>query len=503
MRYSLFFLISIVTLQLHSQAKYDNNWLFGNKSFPGEPGFDSLGTQLSFNDSLTIFKIPQGASLPSSHAMISSASGQLLFYTDGCDVYNMDHEIMENGQSLNPGEVHNIQCNNGYSSGEQSILILPDPRSDQLYHIFHKRIFYVPEIVVLSGDLLQTTVDFSKNPLGKVIEKNKLILQDTFSAGAMTACKHQNGKDWWIITAKDRTKADHFYSLLLTDQGIIDTVTFQTGLAAPQAYTGGGQVSFSPDGRLYVNHDPWQDLLLLFDFDRTSGMLAFREQLFTDEIDIRFGGVAISSNNRFLYVSTRDFLYQYDLEAPSIQDSKVLIDEFDGVGAPFPASLYQMQLAPDCKIYMNSTNSVWKLHVIHNPNEKGLACNFEQRGIDLLGNTHGISLPSFPNYRLDTPYPVCDSTIQVITATSEVVRLPESEVTVFPNPATDQIQIQWQGEHIPTKVRIYSIQGTLLSVHPYLRGRAISTVDLPAGMYIMQLTDKDEVLGITKFFIID
>jgi hypothetical protein len=58
-----------------------------------------------------------------------------------------------------------------------------------------------------------------------------------------------------------------------------------------------------------------------------------------------------------------------------------------------------MQLAPDGKIYSSSTNSVSSLHVIHSPDEPGLACQYQQHGIE-LPTRNTFSMPTFPNYRL-------------------------------------------------------------------------------------------------------
>lgn len=69
-----------------------------------------------------------------------------------------------------------------------------------------------------------------------------------------------------------------------------------------------------------------------------------------------------------------------------IVNPKTLIGVFDGYQSPFPTTFFNAQLAPDCKVYINSLTTVDVLHVIHNPDEPGLACNFEQHAVQLPFN---------------------------------------------------------------------------------------------------------------------
>lgn len=101
-------------------------------------------------------------------------------------------------------------------------------------------------------------------------------------------------------------------------------------------------------------------------------------------IDSAPGGIAFSESSRFLYASAWDTIYQYDMEAADILASRTKVAEYDGFVGEFGAGIrfFMMQLAPDGKIYFNmpNTNSSY-FHVIESPNEKGVACDFRQRGI--------------------------------------------------------------------------------------------------------------------------
>jgi hypothetical protein len=112
-----------------------------------------------------------------------------------------------------------------------------------------------------------------------------------------------------------------------------------------------------------------------------------------------WGGGAFSPNSRYLYINFFTKAFQYDLEASDVWASQVQVAEYDGFLDPSFTTFYLMQLAPDGKIYSSSTNSVTSLHVMHNPDEPGLECQYQQHGIE-LPNRNAYSMPTFPNYRL-------------------------------------------------------------------------------------------------------
>src|SRR5690606_24981443 len=115
-------------------------------------------------------------------------------------------------------------------------------------------------------------------------------------------------------------------------------------------------------------------------------------------------GVAFSPNSRYLYISSDNMLYQFDMNADSLMAKQTLVGVYDSFGwgqggSNPPTSFYQLMLAPDGEIYMTTGNGTRYLHIIHKPNETGLACDFEQRGLE-LSTSHSFSPPNFPHFRL-------------------------------------------------------------------------------------------------------
>ncbi|MBX2927091.1 MAG: hypothetical protein KF852_04590 [Saprospiraceae bacterium] len=136
------------------------------------------------------------------------------------------------------------------------------------------------------------------------------------------------------------------------------------------------QAVFSPNGRKFALAHSAQSVTV-FDFDRCTGLLSnpYDIRLWPPVVSGR--GLAISPSSRYLYVSNIVDLYQYDLYAADISLSVLHIDTYDGFMPPLHTTFYQQKLAPDGKIYMTANNGVDVLHVIHQPDSAGVACQFE------------------------------------------------------------------------------------------------------------------------------
>ena len=90
-----------------------NNWYFGNNA---ALNFSS-GVPVSLNNS--------AMSASEGCASISDDNGDLLFYTNGDNIWDGSHSIMSGGTGLN-----------GSSMSAQSAIIVPIPKSNDMYLIF-------------------------------------------------------------------------------------------------------------------------------------------------------------------------------------------------------------------------------------------------------------------------------------------------------------------------------------------------------------------------------
>ena len=403
------------------------------------------------------------------NSSICDTAGNLMFYTNGCDIAGADDVIIENGEGINPGQVHQIKCdqeNIGYTSGYQSSIILPLLGSDHLYYLFHKRIIYTSNPFSVKTDkLLYTIVDMAENNgKGKVLAKNMELMSDSLSYGEMAAVKHANGKDWWLVTPKDASNT--FYVFLFTDQGITDTLIQTIGDQPPAIASGGIQIYFSPDGNSLFRSVP-KGSVLSYQFDRSSGILSDFAPIavnYGNWLPVTTGG-AVSPNGRFLYLTTELRVYQFDLWSDNISASQKLVAEWDGFKDPVGTLFGNCQLAPDCKIYISTIDAKY-YHVINNPDEEGVNCDVSQHSF-IFPTPTGASIPSFPNYRLgplDNPGLPCSATV----GSQQVAATPEGFLRVYPNPASSQLTVEYS---------LSASYGAVLQIHNSL-GQVVKTTDL-------------------------
>jgi len=421
---------------------------------------------------------------------MSDSLGNLLFYTNGCSIFNKENNIMENGGNINPGNIHNNNCIepfNAYTASRGAIAFQADYKT---FYLFHQGLKLVTDSVidVYDNKLYLSKIDMTQNNgLGKVIEKNFVVLEDTMQGGDLTAVKKSNNIDWWVLIPK-RT-SNTYFKILFTPNGVESVSTQTIGDSTKYIGDGGDQAVFSPDGTKYVRYNPF-DEISIFDFDRETGELSNYQKVSIPGDTAFVGGAAISPNSRYLYISSQIRFYQYDLQAPDIAASQVLLGEYDGYQSPFPlaTTFFTCQLAPDCKIYCCTYNGCDVLHVVNYPDEPGLACNFVQHGVQ-LPSYNTLSMPNFPNYRLGTGQPTCTP-----TASGEVVQVQQS-AKVYPNPASGELNLEFStGTGKPIVFRLYDPTGRLASYWT-LEGdgqpQSLNISGLASGLYLWQLNTVD------------
>ena len=367
MRYhkiTILFCCFIYSLASFSQ-KHDNVWLFGYGSNTVDSTFG--GTRIDFSN------IPEDIhyeyrpmNFNVTCASMCDKTGNLLFYTNGIYIANYLHEKIPSSDSLSPGALNNDYYTVGYPL-EQGLIILPLPDSESIFYIFHERWPYGAGV----DKLYYTTVDMEmNNGQGGILEKRVEAIVDTLETGQLTAVKHANGTDWWILVRE--YKSQSYHRLLLTHAGV-EYAGHQSIGATPYGVEVLGQAVFSPDGKKYVRYGAFSyalgNYLEYFDFDRCTGELS--NPGFINHLDSAgSAGAAISANSRFLYCSSGRYIYQYDFEAADFAASKDTVAVYDGFASPFGTRFFLAQLAPNGKIYINTPNGNNVLHVIHEPDKK-------------------------------------------------------------------------------------------------------------------------------------
>jgi len=407
----LFFLFSL------SAQKYDNIWLFGyNASVPNAPGYGGSVVDFSLIPP-DIYYEPREMNFRFTNGGICDSVGNLLFYSNGIYIANGLHAPMDNGLEINPG-IYADNNPDGYRL-PQGVIGLPAPGSSNYYYLIHTNMEYpVGDLSLYTSKLYFSKIDMSQaQGLGTVVEKNMVIIEDIMEPGKLTACKHANGRDWWLFMR--RYGSNEYHATLLNASGFENkgVQTIGDSIISPNL----GQNIFSPDGSKFVElsmHSIEEgNFLNIYEFDRCTGELSNPVHI-TYADSAWSGGCAISPNSRFLYVSSFRFVYQYDLWATDIEASKDTVAIWDGFFVPpvFATTFFLAQLAPDGKIYISANNSVPYLHVINNPDLPGDSCDVCQHCIE-LPTWNAFSMPNFPNYRLGTlEGSQCDTLRQLPTA---------------------------------------------------------------------------------------
>ena len=391
-KWPLYFFLLIQLSGINAQ-KHDYNWVLGRSV-----GFGDL---LNFNDySLHISPINKTIPFYATNACISNATGNLAFSFNGIKVQNPLHQFMDGTDSFLLGNVPGFYTSSGAATN-QGALTLPIVGDENKYRLFYWDNFpfnLAPDTPYTSPrHLYMAIIDMGLNGgKGKIIEKNILIISDTFANSGIDAVKHANGRDWWVIIPKMTSNCYH--TLLVSPYGI-DIVFIQaSGVWWPPFADLTTQSCFSNDGLKFIRFSD-EVGLQVFDFDRCSGLFNDPNLVPFEFNNGYFCGASISNNSRFAYVTDTRTAWQYDLTASDIASTKTLIATYDGFKNPYECDFHIAQLAPDGKIYLNTWGGCKNLHVIEHPDRPGTACEFRQHGVSLFTYTE-VGLPNMPNFRL-------------------------------------------------------------------------------------------------------
>jgi gliding motility-associated-like protein len=360
-----FLILLILPVYLLSQGEA-NFWYFGLNA---GLDFNNGAPEILSNGQLATF---EGCST------MSSADGELLFYTDGVTVYNKNHQVMANGNGLS-----------GNFSSTHSAIIFPDPGNINQYYIF-----------TIDSDggpngLQYSVVDISSNNgLGQVTSvKNEFLIAPTNES--LIAIENQDDDGFWVVAHK--YNSDEFIAYEVTSSGVnpnpvisaIGTITGVSNII--------GQIKISPRGNRIAIARVGE--VQLFDFDNATGILS---NAITIEKNVNFYGVEFSQDGNLLYTSffdggfsTNGGVFQFSLlaeEEEDIRASQVTLAFAPNTG--FGA----MQLAPDGRIYVAKISTPY-LDAINNPTIRGPGADYIQEAIFLEEGQAVFGLPTFiPSY---------------------------------------------------------------------------------------------------------
>jgi gliding motility-associated-like protein len=368
MRAVLSFLLLVFATVAHGQ-KEASTWYF---SFHNGLKFDSSGVRALTDGAF------EKANGPAS--CMSDENGNLLFYTDGDDVFDRHNSRMPNGFGLGNGSQ--------FSNFNTSPLIVPNPLNNGTYYIFNVILQYLePPILTYSE------VDLSLNSgLGDVTTKRHLLTDSVIGVGVIAAVMHANGRDVWVVTHEWNT--NRFQSWLVTATGISPTPVVSS-IGSVHFDPVDKQMHISPDGDKIAVTSAFlggpNSTLEVFNFSVVTGVVSnlfFSVSDWTDRNKFwELYGVEFSPNGNFLYATSggnRWSVYQFDLRSGN---QASILNSVVEVGVALDNGEMGMQLAPDGKIYIAHATGYTGTAIsqIKYPNKKGLDCGYSENAVDLGG----------------------------------------------------------------------------------------------------------------------
>lgn len=454
--------------------------------------------------------VAPGCAILNAGCAISDFDGKLLLFGNGYILYD------SNGYGINNGVYINCPKGNvladyygGVSLFAQSSIILP--KKGNQYYVFSTGMSdsvannYLnhswSEFDVLSFCVVDMD---SNNGQGKVIEKNRILSEHQHYVNcAMSAVKHSNGKDWWLV------KADclqNRYQEFLVKEDTIMGPYYQNISTVGDFCTFPSQLYFSDDGTKMAS-SIYGDILNgptspfyyynrvdLYDFDRCDGSLSYKQHYIVPydtstyaNFDFKHG-ICFSPNGNLLYMINNYSVYQIDLQDTAVHNA-LFIHGIDTALAYFPR--YNLAAcAPNGKMYIGNWNATRNyMSYIDKPNIKGLGCDFVAQGVG-QAYTHLLSPPNMPNYGLGA------DTVKLcwpldVSNTVEV----ETKLVCYPNPASGSLTIELvtnkQGK---APLTMYTLLGeeVLNTYIPLLSKVHINISSLPKGLYVIRCAGLSE-----------
>ncbi len=410
MRYTFCIFFFFFGSSICYSQKEDYNWVFGRY---GMPIFWSGLEVFDFNtDSFSSTRILDKLMVNYfTNSTLSDKNGNLLLTSNGMQLRDKNLDIIDGGAKINFNNYwlsNELELDNGQKitlglADPQGMLMLQWPDKDSIIWIAPNYQAFGSIFNSYNKGLFFGVVDISKEK-PTVVLKDSLITTDSITSNGITACRHANGRDWWIVVGNhNRSK---LYVYLLDPSGLKRVNTIATSL---NYIFGFGQSVFSPLGDKFVIQEVIgafgfldQGHFSIFDFDRCTGMLSnHRYKPFVGNQFIV--GCAISNDGHYLYTSNSSTLHQYDMFANDIMATEKLVAQSDSFKSYYNELTWQenfftfMQLAPDGKIYGPGGNTL-HMHRMEYPEEEGEACTIIQHALYTVNNASTI--PNMPFFRL-------------------------------------------------------------------------------------------------------
>jgi hypothetical protein len=152
--------------------KEDYNWLIGSGIF----------NKITFNESsfqLDTFESIQYLNIFITNAIITNEQNEIVLFTGGADIFNNLGNVIENGDSINPGWIRNSAGLLGSYSAKNGALFLRSLKTENNYFLFHLRGDTIQELDSTSSNGFGTNIFYTqieRNSLNEFYVEKKIYL---------------------------------------------------------------------------------------------------------------------------------------------------------------------------------------------------------------------------------------------------------------------------------------------------------------------------------------
>jgi gliding motility-associated-like protein len=402
---SLLIILAFLTHTTYGQGE-NNNWRFGS------------GLGLNFNLGTPVL-VTSNIRSQEGCATASDAAGNLLFYSNGNNVWDATGAVMPNGSGI----LGNGMGYYGTGSASQGVAIVKSISNPDRYYLF---VLDSDTEIALSdtGYLRYSIIDMTLNGgLGDIIPGQKNIILDSFMAETMVVTKG-TACNYWLITHRNNSAA---YRVFKIDAGGLDPVP----VTSSGVHNGFiiGEVKISHDGKTLALVSSASENIEIAAFDPNTGMVSV-PQVLGPPVAGRYG-TEFSPDNSRLYVGEGPRLVQYDLSAypnmTTIQSTRTVIEP-----AAQSAMVFRMRLGPDNKIYLAKMAFLPgippSIACINLPNALGSSCNYDSAAIPVL------MAQTFPIFATTTPSGMYgfgfDNKLVIVSGPEQTITSPRKDTVI-------------------------------------------------------------------------
>jgi len=319
-------------------------------------------------------------------ATISDNLGNLLFYTDSYNVYNKNHDIMDNGSGIAG------PCGSG-------VAIAKMPGSNTIYYIFT----VVQPFTGWYG-FYYSIVDMSlDNGFGAVTEKNIQVesAQDAFERIAIV--RQNKSNNIWVIVRK--FSEDAFAAYLLDENGLFLDPVLSPLPINPGYWNDWGYLKVSYDKK-YIFNCYSNSNIEVCSFNASDGSIEYMYTLYDPAgVENTTAGIEFSPDSKYFYISctrTENSREIYQLDMQYVHDPEQFKNSAMWVGA---GKAWALKLARDGKIYTTESyenvNHHYYMGVINKPWIRGPGCTYQK---DIIYTYPGDVSWYLPDMLLDHLY---------------------------------------------------------------------------------------------------